>query len=175
MNTTLETVNQFIDWTQFKMTLDHSGSYGFPRKKEIWWASLGRNVGVEINGKNQRFERPVIVIIAFNAESFLVIPISSKIKNHEYLYKFVGNTGEENVAVLSQPRSVSIKRFLRKVGEIDDITFNDIVDRFIGFLHKTKVPLCGTFSESSTGGSNETETPLKASSELPEGNLMQQV
>lgn len=27
---------------------------------QIWWAALGKNVGVEINGKNKDFSRPVV-------------------------------------------------------------------------------------------------------------------
>ena len=36
---------------------------GFPKinQGEIWWASIGENVGIEINGKSNEFIRPVII------------------------------------------------------------------------------------------------------------------
>ena len=155
MNIPLEKVDQHIDWTQCKIAIDHSRIRAFPRKKEIWWASLGINVGVEINGKHRTFERPVLVIKAFNADSFLVVPISSKIKDNEYLYKFHNDLGEENVAVLSQMRTISDKRFIRKSQVMNSKDFDQIISKVSGFLEKTETPSSGVSSELPDGEPNK--------------------
>ena len=35
-------------------------------EREIWWSSIGLNVGDEEDGKNDLFERPVLVLRKFN-------------------------------------------------------------------------------------------------------------
>ena len=43
-------------------------------KKDIWWVSVGVNVGFEEDGKNDNFVRPVLVLKKFNNDMFLGIP-----------------------------------------------------------------------------------------------------
>ena len=153
MYISLELFNRYIDWTKLKVSLNISKQNLFPRKKEIWWINLGQNIGVEANGKSDRFERPILVIKAFNIHSFLVAPISSKIKQGEYIFEFTNNFGERNVVNLSQLRTVSAKRFIRKINLLPDQDFELIIDRIIDFLPKTKTPL-GVFSELPKGEPN---------------------
>ena len=35
-------------------------------EREVWWSALGVNIGVEIDGKHENFERPVLVVRKFN-------------------------------------------------------------------------------------------------------------
>ena len=143
MKIDLDMAFKHIDWLKFKLAIDSTDCDLFPRSREIWWASLGQNIGVEMNGKNDKFERPVLVIKAFNAESFLVAPISSKFKNNSYLIEFVNQSLERNVIIVSQLRTVSIKRFLRKAGEMKDCDFNKAIEEITMFLNKTKIPPVG--------------------------------
>lgn len=56
----------FDEWNQEKKRI-HAGvnpAYGWPR--EVWWCALGINVGAEIDGKNNNFERPVLVMRVYN-------------------------------------------------------------------------------------------------------------
>ncbi len=151
MNTTLETVNRFIDWAQLKMILDHLPTSTFPRKKEIWWASIGQNIGVEANGKSSRFERPVLVVSVFNADSFLTAPITSKIKKHKFLPTFINNEGMINSVAISQLRTLSVKRFNRKVGEMSEEDFDRIVYSVHSHICNEETPF-GVSSESSKEG-----------------------
>ncbi|MCX6719082.1 MAG: type II toxin-antitoxin system PemK/MazF family toxin [Candidatus Taylorbacteria bacterium] len=145
-----EIIYRHIDWMKLKSKIDLFEAIHFPRKKEIWWISFGQNVGVEINGKNNRFERPALVLKVFNADSFLVAPITSKIKSGQYLFGFMSPSGEKQTVNLSQFRTVSVKRFIRKIGVITDSDFNQIADIIINFIEKTETPF-GVSSESSNG------------------------
>ena len=55
-------LKQFAEWTSLKNKL-HKKSHVAPYVSEgdIWWASIGENVGSEIDGKNSLFSRPVII------------------------------------------------------------------------------------------------------------------
>jgi len=48
------------------------------RELEIWWCSLGKNVGTEEDGKNNLFERPVLIFRKFNKEIFWGLPLTSR-------------------------------------------------------------------------------------------------
>lgn len=96
--------------------------------------SLGQNVGVEMNGKNDAFERPVLVIKVFNAQSSLIAPISSKVHEDQYLFSFKNIFGVPNVVHLSQLRTISSQRFRLKIGEMDTQEFGRIVRMVKDFL-----------------------------------------
>lgn len=140
-------VYQQIDWMKLKLNLNLTDKAFFPRKKEIWWVSLGYNVGVEINGKHERFERPALVIKVFNSESFLVVPITSKIKQGLYYFEFINNSNQKQIVSLSQIRTISIKRFLRKLEVMNDRDFNQVIAMIQGFMEKTETPSSGVSSE----------------------------
>lgn len=95
---------------------------------------MGHNIGVETNGKNDAFERPVLVIKVFNAQASLVAPISSKVREDQYLFPFKNTFGVPNVVNLSQLRTVSNRRFRRKLGEIDAGEFGRVVEVVTAFL-----------------------------------------
>ena len=52
-------VNRFLEWIGLKQKL-HQGTQAPPLVSagDIWWASIGENVGSEINGKSRLFSRP---------------------------------------------------------------------------------------------------------------------
>ena len=85
------------------------------RELQVWWASIGQNIGSEENGKHGDFERPVIVLKKFNPQTFLAVPISTQAKEGAYRLVFINNNARF-IANLSQMRVLSSKRLLRFVG-----------------------------------------------------------
>jgi mRNA interferase MazF len=139
-----------IDWTGVKarmqtlpMELDV-----FPYRKEIWWASLGQNIGVEINGKNDGFERPILVIKVFNAKSLLVAPITSRVRHKKFITTFINQKGEINAVNISQMRSISTKRLRRKIGNMPEHDFRKVTEMIEVHILKTETPQSGVSSES---------------------------
>lgn len=84
---------------------------------------------MEINGKSNKFERPVLIVRVFNKDFILIVPISSKEKEGQYYYSFKNPAGERNVVVLSQVKSISSKRLVRRVGELETVAFSEVVVR----------------------------------------------
>ena len=80
---------KFVEWTKLKIKIHVSEeNQVYFREKEIWWASLGMNIGYEQDGKNRNFERPVIVLRKFNKHVLWVVPTTTKEKRGEYYYQF---------------------------------------------------------------------------------------
>lgn len=106
------------------------------KEREIWYASIGENVGCEEDGKNKRFARPVLILKKFNCRLCLGIPLSSKEKIGKYYYSFDGNTGKISVAILSQIKSLDSTRLLHKIGKIEQRDFLEIKRKLIKILDK---------------------------------------
>ena len=59
----IERVNRFFEWIGLKEKLHRSDHKPpFVSERDVWWASLGENIGSEVNGKSDRFSRPVLVL-----------------------------------------------------------------------------------------------------------------
>lgn len=107
----------FHDWAKFKPLIHFAEREIYFRERQIWWVSIGQNIGSEQNGKHGNFERPVIILKKFNAQTFLGIPISTKIKEGAHRHIFINN-GARFSANLSQMRVMSSKRLLRSVANM---------------------------------------------------------
>jgi len=146
MKITKELIETFANWTKMKIRVHASETDKdvYFKEGQIWWASVGQNIGVEANGKNKNFERPVIILKKFNEHSFLGVTLSSKEKVGKYYLKLKDIKGVSNIVNLSQMKNMSTKRLLRKIDEdlsIED--FNLIINKIIKYLEKAKPPFGG--------------------------------
>ena len=57
-------MKDFNNQNEKKIKIDSKIKYGHPKEREIWWCSVGLNVGTEIYGKGEDFARPVLIINA---------------------------------------------------------------------------------------------------------------
>ncbi len=116
----------FDQWNILKKQLDETGRVFFVHPREIWWCSLGVNIGAEIDGKNENFERPVIVMKVYNRESLIVLPLTTKEKNDEFHHK-IETENKVVWAKLTQTRVISTKRLFRKVDILNQELFDKLV------------------------------------------------
>ena len=110
------TIRRFFEWAKLKIKIHFSEKEVYFREGEIWWASLGLNIGFEINGKSEDFERPILIIKKFNQYVVWAVPLSTKNKpdnKYYFRYEFGKNTYS---AIISQLKLMSSKRLLRKIG-----------------------------------------------------------
>lgn len=108
----------FDAWNNQKKNIEDSGRDCLVYKEgEIWWCSLGVNIGDEEDGKNQSYERPVLIVKKFNARISWVLPMTSKCKEGKYYYS-IAYKGVFYTVILSQLRLASMKRFRRKIRRI---------------------------------------------------------
>lgn len=128
-------IKDFYSWIKLKKELDNSNRKPFAHIREVWWCSLGVNIGAEADGKNENFERPCIVLKVYNTESLLILPLTSKVKEDKFHFKIEvkNKLGEIKLVYvkLTQPRIISSKRLIRKVDTVDKEVFQDIKKMFL--------------------------------------------
>ena len=68
-------MKNFEEWNTIKQKIDKA-THIPPRinEGEVWWVSIGLNVGSEIYGKNKDFARPVVILKKLNKKMYLVAP-----------------------------------------------------------------------------------------------------
>ncbi len=163
---------KIIDWSSVQGRIQISNQSPFPKRREIWWVNLGQNVGVEVNGKNKNFERPVLVIKVFNASSLFVAPLTSTVGVHKFLIGF-NHLGQKRSINIFQLRTLSAKRFDRKISDISDADFERVIAAITEhILIRTETPIDGVSSTLHQCGANGTEGLSRPSSELSLGQRM---
>ncbi len=116
-------MKKFLDWINLKGRL-HNQEHKPPlvSQSDIWWASVGENVGSEINGKNNLFSRPVIILKKLAHGFYFVIPTTTKNKTGTWYVKF-RHQEKEMLACLHQARAIDYRRLSSKLGTLDDADF----------------------------------------------------
>lgn len=109
----------FDAWNRLKKRLDARTSFPFAASPEVWWCALGLNIGVEMNGKDEDFERPVVVIRAYSTEMLRVVPLTTRAKQTRFHLK-LSEPFSGSFAVVSQARVISAKRLVRLIGKLAD-------------------------------------------------------
>ena len=111
-----EIVNRFVAWIRIKTRIHLSDKLVYFREGEIWWVNLGANVGHEEEGKNDNFERQILVLKKFNEHLLWAIPLTTKTKEDNPYYYQYELGGKEYAAILPQLRMLSSKRLIRRIG-----------------------------------------------------------
>ena len=140
-------IKDFDKWNTEKKAVDEKvvNRDLFFYAREIWWCSAGLNIGVEADGKNDNFERPMLIVKKFNSDMVWVLPLTTKEKDNKYYFKLDYDSMKSWV-ILSQIKTISTKRLLRKVGSIPEKDFEEIIEKIQDVL-KIESPLAGAFSE----------------------------
>ena len=134
-----ENKKDFNTWNRVKQSTDQKEDVFGVHQREVWWVSFGVNIGVEIDGKHGNFERPALIIRKFNRQMLWVLPTTSQVKDSKFYERFIFERQQYFVA-LTQLRTISTKRLLRKAGMISSEDFEKILQRVIAFLHTHEDP-----------------------------------
>jgi mRNA interferase MazF len=126
-------IHRFDEWNDLKKTLHSNDFRPYFKAREIWWASLGQNIGDEENGKNERFDRPVLIIQKFYNNLLLALPLSTKVKEGSYYFRIRG-VKVDGIVILSQSRIIDAKRLIRRIEILDLYTFECIKKKYIDLL-----------------------------------------
>ncbi len=116
----------FNTWNNKKTDLHEHKERPFFHEREVWWCSLGQNVGFEQDGKGEKFARPVVIFKKFNKEIFWAIPVSTKIKKGKFYCSIFMADNTERSAIISQIRLIDAKRLLDKMGVISQENYVEI-------------------------------------------------
>ena len=117
---------EFAKWHETKSLLHNKGSRLYFHEREVWWCSLGFNIGFEQDGKGRSFARPVLILKKFNQEIFWALPITSVIKSNKFYFSLILNDRKPRSVILSQLRLIDDKRLIDKVGTINKTNYLNI-------------------------------------------------
>ena len=121
----MEYQKDFDSWNKKKKIIDQKNIPDgmFFNEREIWWGSLGVNIGYEQDGKNDNFERPLLIVKKFNRSIVWILPLTTIAKENKFHYKLKSSG---SYVILSQVRLISTKRLLRLVETINESEFKEI-------------------------------------------------
>ncbi len=113
-------MKRFLEWIGLKERLhDIASKPPLVSQGDIWWASIGENIGSEVNGKSTLFSRPVIIFKKLAHGFYFVIPTTTKIHEGTWYVKF-RQQEREMVACLHHARAIDYRRLSSKLGTLDD-------------------------------------------------------
>lgn len=128
-------MKDFDKWNDLKKNLDENtiNSELYVKQGHVFWCSFGLNVGAEIDGKNELFERPVLVIRNISKDLFLGIPITSKQHNEKW-YIPITIREKTSFASIRQMKPISMKRISRKITTINQTELQKVLEAIKSFI-----------------------------------------
>ncbi len=130
----------FKKWHNKKSEIHNDKIRPFFHEREIWFSSLGENIGFEQDGSGTDFLRPVLVLKKFNNEVIWALPLTRTEKTGKYYLRISlivdGSKTDKNpsVIILSQLRLIDAKRLQYKAGTVNEDEFIKIKEALIALL-----------------------------------------
>src|SRR3989344_3405369 len=124
----------FQKWHKEKSGLHNDKVRPFFHEQEVWFASIGVNVGFEQDGVGEKFLSPVVIFKKFSNEVCWAVPTTKKNKKGIYYFRFNWRKNKSSSVILSQIRLVDGKRLFYRVGIMNDKDFKEMKKRLISFL-----------------------------------------
>ena len=112
----------YDEWNDLKRTLNDKKEIIRFKENEIYFISIGQNIGYESYGKDKLFLRPILVYKKLNHQTFMGIPLTSKVKNGSYFFTFNYKKDKKSTAMFNQMRVFDIKRSEYYSGKISKNT-----------------------------------------------------
>jgi mRNA interferase MazF len=128
-------MKEFDSWNILKKGLDALvNTNAIFHESEIWWCSVGLNIGDEEDGKNEKYERPVLILKKFSRNLFIGIPLSTKVKEGKYYVNFTTDCFEYSI-LISQTKIMSSKRLIRKINKLSRGRFSIVKQSYKDLLN----------------------------------------
>jgi mRNA interferase MazF len=123
---------QLLDWCKLQFTFADArqNKNRLFHEREVWWCSIGLNVGDEVFGKGSQFARPVLIFKKFTGSSFFGIPLTSKIKVGSWYVPVDFSPNQQSFIMLHQGRVLGCERLLKKMIRLNPEQFSEIKVRF---------------------------------------------
>jgi mRNA interferase MazF len=118
-------LKDFLSWFRLKPKIDQKIKSPLFQEREIWWCSVGVNIGCETDGKNGLFERPVLIFKKYNHNQFLGFPMTTANKTGKF-YSNISTQKQESRVMLSQLRVFDSKRLIRKMTKLTSLEFEKV-------------------------------------------------
>ncbi len=116
----------FDGWNLEKQAIDAKKIVRFCHPREIWWCSLGVNVGFEQDGTGKNYDRPFVVLKSFNRETFWGAALTGSRREDRYHFPLGKIVDREASVILSQIRLVDVRRLSNKISILSEPVFQKL-------------------------------------------------
>lgn len=120
-----ENEKDFDTWNNQKKQLDTVENAFEFYERELWWCSVGVNVGREQHSTNENFSRPVIIVRKFTRDIFWGIPLTTRLKGSNFRIPLTVGLVDNECLVL-QMRAYDRRRLIRKITTVPETDFRII-------------------------------------------------
>lgn len=128
----MDYIRALREWFVLKIALWNTEPSIVFKPGDIWWCSVGMNLGEEIFGKGLKFTRPVLILRKFTSNSFLGLPLTLLEKSGSW-YVLTELNGVRRWAMLNQARTFDKKRLHSRVGTLSEKELAEVRRRFLDF------------------------------------------
>ena len=112
------------NWNTKKQLISKKENRKHFKERDVYFMSVGENIGFEQNGKGKDFLRPVLIYKKFSKEVFLGIPLTTNSKENKFYAPFK----------IKDKRLFDDKRIKYFYGRTGVKSFNDIKEKLIKLL-----------------------------------------
>jgi len=127
-------VKDFDSWNNNKKLIHNIGESKLYHEREVWWCSLGVNIGFEQDGTGPEGERPGLILKGFSKDVCLIIPLTTSTKKNPYHFSLGKIDGQEAFAIVSQIRLIDTKRLINKICFVNQEVFEILRKTVKGLL-----------------------------------------
>jgi len=127
----------YDEWNRLKKKLSKKKEKIKFTQGNIYFMSVGHNIGGEAYGHDKLFLRPVLVYKKLSSDTFIGIPLTSKQKEGNYFFTFRYTKKTLSTALLNQMKVFDIKRTAYYDGYINVKDFTKLRDQVKEFVNIT--------------------------------------
>ena len=127
----------FDKWNEVKKIVQNDEKIRLFKQRDIFFISMGQNVGFEQNGKGEKFVRPIVILKKITNQMFIGIPLSSQLKKGDWFFEFGFNCKDSlshNIAIIPQIKMCSSRRLLNKIGVMKAEDFDILKQKVKDFI-----------------------------------------
>jgi mRNA-degrading endonuclease toxin of MazEF toxin-antitoxin module len=108
---------RLVEWCRVNIILVGRPKEIYFKECQIWWCSIGLNIGEEEFGKGPSFQRPVLIFKKLTKNSFLGLPLTGNRKEGSW-YTPSEVLGRKGSIMLNQARIFDRRRLKRLIAEM---------------------------------------------------------
>ncbi len=116
---------EFDTWNIQKKIVDTLTTKRY-HERDVWWCSLGLNVGFEQDGTGREYQRPVLVIKGISKDVCFVLPLTTSLSQNKNRIPVGIVDGKHASAIISQLRLIDTRRLVNKIAVVDAALFQEI-------------------------------------------------
>jgi len=129
--------DKYDRWNRLKKKLNNKENIIKFSSGNIYFTSIGQNIGYESYGEKELYLRPVLVYKKLSKTTFLGIPLTSKLKEGSYYFSFNYKKDVTTTAMFNQMRVFDIRRTEYYSGHIKLSDFAKLKDKIKEFINIT--------------------------------------